>query len=265
VGLKSFRFADPIRLHPALSSDYLWELGIGNWELIPSIMSEIAEYCRQIESYLCQKNAGHLIRIVGPAFEQVCGWAERGVPLAVAFKGIDQYCERYYAKGLRRRPVRIEFCETDILELFDDWRRAVGVMASGAAAEAPRRPSLAAHIERAIARLAVPRRTPNAAVLDPMIEQAMQEMDGLLAEARHARGEKRSAIVMRLAEIDRRLLEAAVAALDETSRASLRREAESELTPFAGRMAPDAHRTAVDAAFMRLARETQALPTISFE
>ena len=92
-------------------------------------------------SYLCRKNEGHLIRIVGPAFEQVCGWAEQGVPLKVAFRGIDRYCERYYAKGPRRRPVRIEFCEADILELFDDWRRAVGVAAAADAAadEAPRR------------------------------------------------------------------------------------------------------------------------------
>ena len=70
-----------------------------------------AEYCREIEAYLCRKNEGHLIRIVGPAFEQVCGWAQLGVPLKIAFRGIDQYCERYYAKGPRRRPVRIEFCE----------------------------------------------------------------------------------------------------------------------------------------------------------
>src|SRR3954451_22954574 len=83
-----------------------------------------SEYCREIETYLCRKNEGHLIRIVGPAFEQVTGWGAQGVPLAVAFKGIDQYCERYYAKGPRRRPVRIEFCEADVLSLFDDWRRA---------------------------------------------------------------------------------------------------------------------------------------------
>src|SRR5262245_64909176 len=102
-------------------------------------MVEVAEYCRQVESYLCQKNAGHLIRIVGPAFEQVCSWAERGVPLKVAFRGIDQYCERYYAKAPRRRPVRIEFCEADILELFDDWRCAVGVWASGGGAAAAAR------------------------------------------------------------------------------------------------------------------------------
>ena len=70
-----------------------------------------------------------MIRIVGPAFEQVCAWAARGVPLRVACRGIDRYFERDYAKGPRRRPVRIEFCEADVLDVFDEWRRAVGVPA----------------------------------------------------------------------------------------------------------------------------------------
>ena len=107
-------------------------------------------YCRSVEAYLCRKNDGHLIRIVGPAFEQVCGWASRGVPLKVAQRGIDRYFERYYAKGARRRPVRIEFCEADVLDAFDEWRRAVGVPAD--AAERQREP-LRAHVDRAIGRL----------------------------------------------------------------------------------------------------------------
>ena len=77
-----------------------------------------ADYCRAIEAYLCRKNDGHLIRIVGPSFEKVCGWAEKGVPIKVAFRGIDRYFERYYAKGARRRPVRIDFCEADVLDVF---------------------------------------------------------------------------------------------------------------------------------------------------
>ena len=92
------------------------------------------DYCREIEDYLCRKNDGHLIRIVGPSFEKVCGWAEQGVPISVAFRGIDRCFERYYAKGPRRRPVRIDFCEADVLDVFDEWRRAIGV----AAAEPPR-------------------------------------------------------------------------------------------------------------------------------
>ena len=33
-------------------------------------MVDASEYCRQIETYLCRKNEGHLIRIVGPVFEK---------------------------------------------------------------------------------------------------------------------------------------------------------------------------------------------------
>ena len=90
------------------------------------------EYCREIEAYLCRKNDGHLIRIVGPSFERVCGWAAQGIPFKIACQGIDRYFVRYYAKGPRRRPVQIDFCEHDVLDAFDAWRRAVGVGLPGA-------------------------------------------------------------------------------------------------------------------------------------
>ena len=126
-------------------------------------MTDPGEYARQVERYLCQKNRGHLIRVVGPAFEMVCGWATTGVPLKIALRGIDRCCERLEARGPRRRPVRIEFCEADVLDAFDDWRRAVGVAASAGQEQAsepePRKPALSAHIERAIARLAHARGT----------------------------------------------------------------------------------------------------------
>lgn len=132
-------------------------------------MLDPESYCRDIEAYLCRKNDGHLIRIVGPAFEHVTRWAQQGVPLRIAYAGIDRYFERYYRKGPRRRPVRVEFCEADVLEAFDGWRRAVGVAApivgadgrTTGTSEAPetgsarKRRSLAAHVERAINKLTV--------------------------------------------------------------------------------------------------------------
>ena len=51
----------------------------GACDLGRSAVAAGEDYCRQVEAYLCRKNDGHLIRIVGPAFEQVCGWATRGV------------------------------------------------------------------------------------------------------------------------------------------------------------------------------------------
>src|SRR5262245_11584607 len=91
-----------------------------------------AEFCRELEAYLCRKNDGHLIRIVGPVFSTVTGWAEQGIPLKVAFQGIDRYFDRTHRKGARRRPVPIQFCEADILDAFDAWRRALGLSATAA-------------------------------------------------------------------------------------------------------------------------------------
>ena len=224
-----------------------------------------AEYCRQIETYLCRKNEGHLIRIVGPVFEQVSGWAAQGVPLAVAFRGIDQYCERYYAKGPRRRPVRIEFCEGDILTLFDDWRRAVGVSNLEAGGEdAPRKhDSLPAHLDRAIARLTALRSSGRSERFDTALDDAVRELDRLRASAKSARGDARAAILDRLVALDRSLLETARGDLDEASRADLRARAEAEIAPFASRMPPDAKASAVEAAVARLLRDTAGLPSLA--
>jgi len=230
-----------------------------------------AEYSREIESYLCRKNEGHLIRIVGPTFEQVCGWATLGVPLKIAFRGIDQYCERYYAKGPRRRPVRIEFCEDDILDLFDSWRRAIGVGTAGAAttAEPPaRKAPLAAHIERAIARLTTLRAGGKRSVeFAERVDAVVRELDHLAADARAARGDRRAAIVDRLQALDGELLEAAVkeTETDASVVAALNREAEAELAPFISRMPQQALDRARSAAFQRLLRDGVGLPVLAYE
>ena len=37
---------------------------------------DVPAYCREVEAYLCRRNGGHLIRLVGPSFELVRDWAE---------------------------------------------------------------------------------------------------------------------------------------------------------------------------------------------
>lgn len=228
---------------------------------------DAAEYCRELETYLCRKNEGHLIRIVGPAFEQVSGWAAQGVPLAVAFRGIDRYCERYYAKGPRRRPVRIEFCEADILEMFDDWRRAVGVTTGAAEAEpaAARRDPLPAHLDRIISRLTALRAGGRSPAFDRTISDAVRELDASRAAARQARGDARAVLLARLAALDRALIESAGEELTSERRVALRDEATAEIAPFAARMDPEARARAVAAAYERLLRDAVGLPTLSPE
>lgn len=232
-----------------------------------------SDYCHAIEAYLCRKNDGHLIRIVGPAFEQVSGWAARGVPLKVAFRGIDRYFERYYAKGPRRRPVRIEFCEADVLDAFDAWRRAVGVIGTatvedtGPDADSPRARTggLQRHIDRALARLTAWRagtRLPDD--LDRQLDALILRVDGLRGPARSARGEARAALVGELAQADDALIAIARATLDADAARALSAEAEEQLRPFRERMNEPDYRQAVQACAVRCLRERLDLPDLEF-
>ena len=233
--------------------------------------ADAAEYCRQIEVFLCRKNDGHLIRIVGPAFEQVCSWAARGVPLKVAYRGIDRYFERYYAKGTRRRPVRVEFCEADILDVFDEWRRAVGVTAiplqvdaGDTTDHASRHASLPAHLERVVARLTALRAGDDRS-LDAAIDAIVRELDAARAGAKALRGDARQRFLARLQAHDADLLDAARARCDAATLQQLGTEADSELAPFRDRMPREAYDQSRRACIDRLIRERSRLPVVRFE
>ena len=228
------------------------------------------DFCREIEAYLCRKNDGHLIRVTGPSFEIVSAWSARGVPLNVAFRGIDRYFERYYARGPRRRPVRIDFCEADVLDVFDEWRRATGlteVAGAGDGEEVQRAgsvshgPSLPAHLERTLRCLSSARVSGAiGAESDDLLDRVSREFDA----ARGVRGEKRQAVLERLQALDRQLLDTARAALDRPARAVLACEADEELAGFRTVMSTEAFARAREAAIDRLVRERFGLPTIAY-
>lgn len=228
------------------------------------------DYCRAIEAYLCRKNDGHLIRIVGPSFDMVCGWASRGIPITVAQRGIDRCFERYYAKRPRRRPVRVDFCEADVLDTFDEWRRAVGVTSTadpGAEDQdsgRARHESLSAHLERVIARLGAVRGNGDDD-LRALIDGIVRELEAARGGARGLRGGPRAALLARLSELDVDLLAAARSRLSETGRAELRREAEAELAPFRARMPTGAFERSLAACMDRLLRDRAGIPTLVVE
>ena len=230
-------------------------------------MESPEDYCRQLEAYLCRKNDGHLIRIVGPAFEQICGWATRGIPMKVACHGIDRYFERYYAKGPRRRPVRIEFCEADVLDVFDEWRRAVGVPATEDSDDGDtlrRQPSLPSHLERVIARLTSLRGGDDRS-LDETVDTIVRELDAARAGAKSLRGDARDRLLERLRSLERGLLDAARARLAPAVMADIEREADAELAPFRDRMPADAYQRSRAACIDRIVRDRARLPVLAFE
>jgi hypothetical protein len=234
------------------------------------------DYCREIEAYLCRKNDGHLIRIVGPSFELVSRWETDGVPLKVAFGGIDRYFERYYRKGPRRRPVRIDFCDADVRDVFDEWRRAVGIGATHAQADLQSHPgdqdepavrrgvSLPAHLERVLLKLSNARATGRlGADADSLVDRVSRELDLARSSARGLRGEARQSLIARLAAIDGELLRTVRSTLSDEDQRALAHEVEGDLSGFRAGMQADAYERARDAAIDRLVRERFGLPTLT--
>ena len=231
------------------------------------------EYCREIESYLCRKNEGHLIRIVGPSFERVCGWASQGIPFKIACQGIDQCIARHSAKGARRRPVPIDFCDHDVMDAFDAWRRAVGVRPPDAAASHEedharrRKRSLREHLDRVRERVTARRAamTPPAPDFDAVLEKVAMESGEFVDAPGQLRGDARTRVTARLAALDRLMLDAARAQAAPAAIAAMRAEAIEQLLPFRDRMPAEVYQLAIDSAIDRLLREHERLPTVAFE
>jgi len=235
---------------------------------------DIDVYCRAIETHLCRKNDGHLIRVTGPAFTMVRGWAEQGIPLGVAQSGIDRTFERYYATGQRRRPVHITFCEADVLDAFDSWRRALGLSAVASDHAEPDREvsrhtssvSLPAHVDRVLARLTALRADAAAdRPWDLALESAVRRLDALRTDARQARGHARSRVLEQLAAVDEELVSRSKKRLSAPALDECLRQAESELAAFRERMPRDAFQAALDAALARQVRIAAGLPQVRYE
>jgi hypothetical protein len=242
---------------------------------------DIDNYCRELEAHLCRRNGGHLVRIAGPSFETVCGWARQGIPLKVAMQGIDRHVDRAAARGPRRRPIPIVFCEADVLDAFDAWRRAVGVRPSSAAgvdetaaagaaehteqaeARGGRRESLATHLDRAIVRLTALRAGGIAPAWGTALEATVCRLDALHPATRRARGEARDRILGELAALDAGLLVAArESGVTAGQLAAVHDEAVAELEPFRTRLAPEAFDAALRRCEDRLLRDSLKLPSI---
>jgi hypothetical protein len=234
----------------------------------------VADYCRQVEAHLTRVNGGHLVRVVGPGFALVKQWADEGVPLSVVFKGIEQKAERH-TQGAARRPLRIEFCEADVRELFEAWRRATGISAGDPAlpdgpapggaelAGTSRRPSPSKAIDRAIERLGrLAGRLELPDELRDAVSHAIERLSSVREGLARARGIARDPWLAQLGLIDRDLMAQARRVVDAAVIRGLTEQAERELAPYRDRLAPEAWQRAVTVTVDRGVRAHFGLPTL---
>ena len=165
--------------------------------------------------------------------------------------------------------MRIDFCEADVLDTFDEWRRATGVTAAGEDRSAGgdrqaghRGPSLPVHMERVLRRLTSARAAGTLdAGFDDLLDRVSREMD--VAGGVQGRNGRRSSNdwLRSIVSCSTRY----VPALTTAHALALTREAEEELAGFRSGMSPEAFARAREAAVGRLLRERAGLPTIAFQ
>jgi hypothetical protein len=170
--------------------------------------------------------------------------------------------------------VKIDFCEADVLDVFDEWRRAVGIQSSlqspGVSPQSPSPPSprqtLPAHLERVVLRLSEARaRGTLGPAFDALIDRAAAELGVARTKMGGVRGEARQELIARLAALDDELLQQARALLDPPTRTTLWNDVEESLAPFRAGMAPESFERARLGALDALVRERFRLPRIAFD
>jgi hypothetical protein len=237
-------------------------------------VTDVADYCRQVEAHLTRINGGHLVRVVGPGFALVKRWADEGVPLSVVFRGIQHKAERH-AKGVSKRPLRIEFCDADVRALYDDWRRAIGIVtppadgdeaeahAIGEAPSASKRRPVPKVIGRAIERLG---RLAGRLELPEGFRDAMsrtiEELSALQAELAGTRGDARQRLLERLAPLESAIIEEARQIVPADVMQAITARAEEELAPYRDRLSADAWDRAIAVTVDRGVREHLDLPSL---
>ena len=241
---------------------------------------DIGDYCRRVEDHLTRANAGHLVRIVGPGFELVREWAMSGVPLSIVYRGIDDKAERH-REGAARRPLRIEFCESDVRALYDRWRRAIGLSIREVTEEGPeerggeaegsdeaqspssKRPSLTKHLDRAIENLSrIGGRVDLSSELRDACDRVLQALVELRTAAAKTRGAARDAFAAQLAPLDQALATAVKDHAPSGLRAPIVNEAMADLAPYRQRLPAETWQRSVEITTDRMLRDRLGLPLL---
>jgi hypothetical protein len=192
------------------------------------------------------------------------------------FRGIEQKAERHKA-GAARRPLRIEFCEADVREVYEAWRRAIGVGATsahdaGGASEEPQadrgsgsaRRVTTRDLDRAVDRLmSTAGRLELPDVLRDEVNRVLEQVLIIRDAVKGSRGAAREGHLASLPDLDRSVMAAAHQAMTPDALTPIRQDAERDLEPFRGRLSTEAWDQAIAVTIDRGVRGHFGLPELA--
>jgi biotin-(acetyl-CoA carboxylase) ligase len=212
-------------------------------------------YYEEVESYFVARRGSPLF-ITPSEWDLVRRWEQQGIPLAVVKEGIDRVFER--PKTLLK-PRRLGYCRQTVEAAFRRFRESsLGGRAGGTAQDDS---SASAHLTEVSSRLQdlAAAWSETQSELSLLLERTAAAVRSLSERAEEAPGE----VERELTALDGKLVVESEAVLGDAVREELRREAESSLESYRGRMPEKIYRAALESGYRRRLRRKLGLPTLS--
>jgi biotin-(acetyl-CoA carboxylase) ligase len=212
-------------------------------------------YYEEVESYFVARRGSPLFITPGE-WDLVWRWEQAGIPLAVVKEGIDRVFER---PRTSLKPRRLGYCRQTVEAAFRRYQESS--LGKRAAAAEEEEPGVTRRLVELASRLGLlsAEWSEKEGGLVPCLEQAAETVRSLSEAARTAPGE----VERELAAIDGRLVVECETVLGETERGELKREAESSLESYRGRMPEKVYRAALESAYRKRLRKRIGIPTLS--
>ncbi len=242
-------------------------------------------YFTEIEDTFIRRRGKHLL--LSPLdWALIESWKQKGVPLHIALRGIEQSFDSYEAKPRRRSVKSLLYCEEEVEAQFAEWRerqQGAQVPANGASAHVDQqaagaqaqdenaglpfpRAAISAHLAECRAQLTQAHKLRQQTCNDELCE-ALARAAARLAEleADFARSPRPDAQQLEAALTDlEALLERALhAQLPADELAARRQQAEEQLRPYRNRMDRATYEQTRDNLLAKQLREHSGVPRLS--
>jgi hypothetical protein len=242
-------------------------------------------YFTEIEETFVRRRGKHLL-VSSLDWALIESWKQRGVPLHIALRGIEQSFDSYEAKPRRRSVKSLLYCEEEVEAQFAEWReRQQGAheeAANGAGAAANERvgatepqadgglpfprEAISAHLAECRAQLeqahTARRQTTNDELCEALTRAAVRlaELEADFAQSARPNAEQLEAALTDLENLLDRAVRAHVAAAHLDKR---RAQAEEQLRPYRARMERATYEQTRDNLLAKFLREDCGVPRLS--